>query len=80
MSSLAGSAYVNEAPAKSGILAALIGIWSEVVRRHHTRQTIARISRLNPRLIRDIGFDPEPVDDIVERTWAQVESRFRTHE
>jgi hypothetical protein len=72
MTALAGATYL--APARhhgertGGIAAALSG----QIRRHQERRAIARLGRLSPRLIRDMGFDPAAVYGALEGTWDEV--------
>lgn len=37
------------------------------------RQAIVALSRLDPRLIRDMGFDPEQVCEALDGTWDEVD-------
>jgi uncharacterized protein YjiS (DUF1127 family) len=44
------------------------------------RQVIVALSRLGPRLIRDMGFDPEQVYEALDGTWDEVDpANFRGH-
>jgi uncharacterized protein YjiS (DUF1127 family) len=42
------------------------------LRRRRARRLLARLSRLSPHLIRDIGLDPDEVHDAVAGTWDEV--------
>ena len=46
--------------------------WS-FMRRRRERRLMARLARLSPHLIRDIGFDPDQVYDAVAGTWGEVD-------
>jgi uncharacterized protein YjiS (DUF1127 family) len=49
-----------------------------VIRRRQERRMLARLSRLPPHVIRDMGVDPERVYDAVEGTWGEVNpGRYR---
>jgi uncharacterized protein YjiS (DUF1127 family) len=37
------------------------------------RQALIALSRLDPRLIRDLGFDPEQVYEALDGTWDEVD-------
>jgi uncharacterized protein YjiS (DUF1127 family) len=50
------------------IAAALSGF----VRHHRERRAIARLGRLSPHLIRDMGFDPAAVYGALHGTWDEV--------
>lgn len=77
MASIEVSDYVNEKRGGTDVFGTLRGMWSEFARRRRRQQTIAQISRLDSRLIDDIGFDPEVVGDAARAgTWDDIQPRW----
>jgi uncharacterized protein YjiS (DUF1127 family) len=70
----------DEAQAASrevGFLSELREAVRAVRRRVEERRTIARLSRLSPHLIRDMGLDPDAIRGALIGTWDEVhEDRF----
>jgi uncharacterized protein YjiS (DUF1127 family) len=50
-------------PTWHGLAGVLRGTWRAFLRRREERRTLAALSRLEPRALRDIGFDPEQVHE-----------------
>jgi uncharacterized protein YjiS (DUF1127 family) len=74
------SARDDEAQAAShqaGFLSGPRKAFRAVRRRVEERRTIAKLSRLSPHLIRDMGLDPEAIRGALIGTWDEVhEDRF----
>lgn len=54
-------------------LGALGAGWQAFRQRRRERRDLVRISRLGPRIIRDIGLDPEEVYEALDGSWDEVE-------
>lgn len=52
---------------------ALARLLPELFRRHAERRTVVQLSRLDPHLLRDMGFDPERIADALEGSWDEVD-------
>jgi uncharacterized protein YjiS (DUF1127 family) len=55
--------WVRARPRRPGVLAALRAGWQDYRRRRQERDELRALARLDPRLIRDAGLDPEQVYD-----------------
>lgn len=47
--------------------------WQAFRQRRQERRTLIAISRLGPRIIRDIGLDPEQVYEALDGSWDELE-------
>lgn len=47
--------------------------WRAFRQRRRERRTLIEISRLGPRVIRDIGLDPEQVYEALDGSWDEME-------
>jgi len=55
-----------------------IELWEGIRRHFAERRTFAELSRLSPRRLTDMGFDPSVVYDAVKGTWDEVSpGRYR---
>jgi uncharacterized protein YjiS (DUF1127 family) len=72
--------FRDEAPADSagsGFLPRLRQAFRTMGRRIEERRTIARLSRLSPHLIEDMGLEPAAIYGALRGTWDEVnEDRF----
>lgn len=55
------------------LVGALQAAWQAFVQRRRERHTVIALARLSPRMLRDMGIDPERVYEAVEGTWDEVE-------
>ena len=60
-------------PVWQQLTGALGAIRQAFLRRRKERREIIAISRLGPRLISDMGLDPERVHEALEGTWDEVQ-------
>jgi uncharacterized protein YjiS (DUF1127 family) len=58
MTTLELQEFADERPGTNGFLSCLLRVFASVKRWHGRRQTLARLSRLDERLLRDVGFEP----------------------
>jgi hypothetical protein len=64
--------------AEGGLWSGLIRSVSAIVRRSGDRRALVQISRLDPHIIRDMGFDPDAIYAALEGSWDEVEmGRFK---
>ncbi len=73
----------SEAPVRAGnsVVDVLFSSVGQMVRRFEERRTIVKLSRLDPHLIRDMGFDPAAIYGALEGSWDEVHGdRFRGFE
>jgi len=63
----------RDAPTPPDFLDAVRAGWQEFLRLRRERQTMVTISRLGPRVIRDIGLDPERVRQAVGDGWDDLD-------
>jgi uncharacterized protein YjiS (DUF1127 family) len=65
-------------PARLSLLAALrnaLRAWQAEI---EDRRALLRIARMDPHLIRDMGFEPAAIYDAVDGTWHDLsDARFR---
>lgn len=54
-------------------LGTLLTRWHAMRCYRQERRVIVALSRLDPRLIRDMGFDPEQVYETLDGTWDEVD-------
>ncbi|MCG8510814.1 MAG: hypothetical protein MI741_16445 [Rhodospirillales bacterium] len=54
-------------------LKALSNAWRAFLSRRRDRRTIVTLSRLDPRHIRDAGFDPDLIYEALDGSWDEVE-------
>ena len=50
----------------------LAQLWHNEVARHRHRRLLRQLSRRDPRLVADMGFDPEEVQAAAEGTWDEL--------
>jgi uncharacterized protein YjiS (DUF1127 family) len=55
------------------LLGALQAAWHAFGQHRQDRRTLITISRMSPRLIRDMGFDPDRVYEALDGTWDEVD-------
>ena len=60
-------------PIWQDLVGAQIAGWQTFLRRREEHRRVAAISRLGPRLIRDMGLDPERIHEALEGTWEEVQ-------
>jgi hypothetical protein len=61
------------------VLATVANGWAAFRRRRFERASIVRISRMDPHLIRDMGFEPEAIYAALDGTWEELDpGRFTT--
>jgi uncharacterized protein YjiS (DUF1127 family) len=61
----------SERPVRFGLLTPLLEAWQGYVRQVEEHRTIVRLSRLDPHIIRDMGFDPADLHAALEGTWDE---------
>jgi uncharacterized protein YjiS (DUF1127 family) len=60
------------------LFAALHAATRMMLRRHRERRLLARLSRLDPHVIRDMGFDPDSIYDELDGSWDEIDpGRYR---
>jgi uncharacterized protein YjiS (DUF1127 family) len=47
--------------------------WQAMRRHRAERRIMVRLSRLDPHVIRDIGFDPERIYEALDGSWDEVD-------
>lgn len=62
----------GECPATNGVRGNLLGVFASVKRWHDRRRTLARLSRLSGRQLRDVGFES---DDVCDPLWTEPHMR-----
>lgn len=63
-----------------GFLGALEAGWRAMRRHRQERRALVSLSRQDPRLLRDMGFDPEEVYRALDGSWDEVDpANFRAH-
>jgi uncharacterized protein YjiS (DUF1127 family) len=73
-----GAAADERIPTIPGLAQDLRQIWVNFIARRQERRLMARLSRLDPHILRDMGFDPAAVYGALEGTWDEVHGdRFR---
>ena len=72
MTTMAINAVYCERPALKLTITIPVVFWVWLERRRQ-RRLYARLSRLSPHLIRDMGIDPEDVRDAVAGTWDEID-------
>jgi uncharacterized protein YjiS (DUF1127 family) len=61
-----------------GIIDRLFSAIRRMIRRFEEHRTLVKLSRLDQRLIRDMGFDPAAIYGALEGSWDEVHGdRFR---
>ncbi len=61
----------SERPVRISLFAPLLEAWQAYVRQVEEHRTIVRLSRLDPHLIRDMGFDSADIHAALEGTWDE---------
>lgn len=73
MSTIEISAAYARKSHNSGLLAPVGAFFAALARRMEERRVILTLSRMSPRRLEDIGFDPAAVYGAVEGTWDEVD-------
>ena len=55
------------------LFGALQAAWQAFVQHRRERRTVVALARLSPRILRDMGIDPERVYEAVDATWDEVD-------
>lgn len=66
-------AETNSRPATQGLVANLRTIIDTAIRRAQDRRALVRISRLDPHIIHDMGFDPEAIYAALDGSWDGID-------
>jgi uncharacterized protein YjiS (DUF1127 family) len=61
----------SESPVHTGFFAQLLEAWQAYVRQIEEHRTIVKLSRLDPHLIRDMGFEPADIYAALDGTWDE---------
>lgn len=78
MTALEFSIRLYQRRARTDWLKALSAAWRAFRDLRQDRRTIVTLSRLDPRLIRDAGFDPDLIYEALDGTWDEIEpGRFQ---
>jgi uncharacterized protein YjiS (DUF1127 family) len=59
-------------PARTSVFAPFVEAWRTFRRRIEEHRVLVSLSRKNPRLLRDMGFEPDEIYDTVRNTWDEV--------
>jgi hypothetical protein len=65
----------SETTERQNLLVVLHDAFRAYVERRKWHRTVVRMSRLQPHLIRDMGFEPEAIYAAVEGGWDEVDVR-----
>jgi uncharacterized protein YjiS (DUF1127 family) len=61
----------SERPVRFSLFTPLLEAWQAYARQVEEHRTIVRLSRLDPHIIRDMGFDPADIHAALEGTWDE---------
>lgn len=61
----------------AGLLSAIGAAYGRALQRQRDRRLIAELSRRNPRVLADMGFDPDAIYAAVESTWDAAPAAHR---
>lgn len=68
----------NSRPARRFVLVnAGAAAFARLARRDEEHRTIVQLSRMSPRLLGDMGFDPDVIYGAVDGTWDEVSDQRR---
>lgn len=67
------SAEFREGHVRYDFLGTLLAGWHAMRRHRRERRALVAISRLGPRLIRDMGFEPQQIYAALEGSWDEVD-------
>ena len=73
MATIEVSGGFRKRPVRHDLLGALRAGWQSFLRRREERRAMVAISRLDPHLIRDVGFDPAQVHKAVGGGWDAID-------
>ncbi|MCT8999002.1 DUF1127 domain-containing protein [Chelativorans intermedius] len=73
MPTTAISARFQQKRVRYDVLGTLMAGWRAMRLHRQERRAIVEISRLDPRLIRDMGFDPEQIYEALDGSWDEVD-------
>ena len=59
-------------PIRTSLFAPFAEAWHTFHRRIEEQRILVSLSRKNPRLLRDMGFEPDEIYDTVRNTWDEV--------
>ena len=59
------------------VIGHLANVVAAAAHRFKEHRTVTTLSRLGPRRLRDMGFDPEAIYDAVDGSWNEVPARSR---
>ncbi|KXF77011.1 hypothetical protein ATN84_13580 [Paramesorhizobium deserti] len=80
MTAIELSARAREKTARYDFLGTLIAGWRAMRRHRQERRELVALSRRTPRVIRDMGFDPEEIYAALNSSWDEVDpARFHSH-
>jgi hypothetical protein len=80
MTAIELSEEFRDGRARYDFMGTLLAGWRAMRRHRQRRREIVAISRHGPRLIRDMGFDPEEVYKVLDGSWDEVDpARLRSH-
>ncbi len=84
MASIEVCEYVEPKPQRTRVRAPLRALWTTLMRWHQQRRTLTALSRLDPRLLTDMGFVPDEIyaatDFRLSRRsagWAELDDNTR---
>ncbi|WP_159590804.1 hypothetical protein [Chelativorans xinjiangense] len=73
MSTTAISAKLRKERVRYDLLGTLLAGWRAMRLHRRERRAMVAISRLDPRLISDMGFDPELIYEALDGSWDEVD-------
>lgn len=73
MQTIAISEDIRKTRIRYDFLGTLLAGWRAMRRHRQERRQLVALSRLGPRLIRDIGFDPEDIYRALDGSWDEVD-------
>jgi uncharacterized protein YjiS (DUF1127 family) len=72
MTTLEFQEFADERPDTNGFFNGLLGVFAPVKRWHGRRRTLARLSRLSERQLRDVGLEPSEIYDALNGQHASL--------
>lgn len=73
MTTIELSAQFRKGRVRYDALGTLLAGWRAMRRHRQERRALVAISRLGPRLIRDMGFDPQQIREALEGSWNEID-------
>ncbi len=67
----------HQIPARRSPFAPFVEVWHAYRRRIEEHRIIVGLSRHDPHVLRDMGFEPDEIYDAVRNTWDEVPEQRR---